>query len=214
MKKQEQIGRYTLVQKEGVFPLGEDALALGAFARIKNRWKVCDLGTGSGCLLLLIAQRAAGLQLYGVDREEAAVQTARENLSANALRGEIWAGDWTKTPFPAGFFDLVVSNPPYFVHGTGGDGGGARMETEGNGLNLLCRTAARLTRNGGRFALCARPDRLTDLLIALRGNGLEPKRLQFVSHSPEHPPYTVLVEAVRQGGPGVEVLPVRYRGNL
>ena len=66
-------------------------------------------------------------------------------------------------------------------------------------------------RNGGRFALCHRPERLTDLLCALRVCGLEPKRLQLATHALDRPPSLVLVEAVRQGRPGLEVLPALYR---
>ena len=69
MRGPEQLGPYTLCQPEGVFPLGEDALALGSFATVKRGWRVCDLGTGSGCLLLLLAVRGEELRLSGVDRD-------------------------------------------------------------------------------------------------------------------------------------------------
>ena len=62
-------------------------------------------------------------------------------------------------------------------------------------------------KNGGRFALVHRPERLADLFAALRGAGLEPKRLRLVQHGPDKPPSAALVEAVRQGRPGLEVLP-------
>ena len=52
------------------------------------------------------------------------------------------------------------------------------------------------------------------LFAALEGSGLEPKRLQFAAHRPDCPPRLALVEAVRQGRPGLEVLPVRYRNTL
>ena len=76
-------------------------------------------------------------------------------------------------------------------------------------LEQLCAAAARCLKNGGRFALVHRPDRLTDLLCALRAAGLEPKRMQLVQHRADKPPSAVLLEAVRQGRPGLEVLPVR-----
>ena len=76
-------------------------------------------------------------------------------------------------------------------------------------LEQLCAPAARCLKNGGRFALVHRPDRLTDLLCALRAAGLEPKRMQLVQHRADKPPSAVLLEAVRQGRPGLEVLPVR-----
>ena len=150
MRGPEQLGPYTLCQPEGVFPLGEDALALGGFATVKRGWRVCDLGTGSGCLLLLLAGREEELRLSGVDRDPAAAQAARDNLARNGLSGEIWTGDWRAVPFAPGSFDLVISNPPYYARGSGGDGGPARMEGEGDGLAPLCRAAARLLRNGGK----------------------------------------------------------------
>ena len=200
----EQLGPYTLSWPEGVFPLGGDALALGEFATVRPRWRVCDLGTGSGALLLLLARRAPDLQLAGVEADPLAARTARDNLAANGLPGEIALGDWREAPLPAGAFDLVVSNPPYFPPDSGRGDDPARMELRG-GLEELCAAARRLLRNGGRFALCHRPERLCDVLCALRAQGLEPKRLKLVAHSPAHPPSLLLVEAVQGGRPGLRI---------
>lgn len=200
----EQLGPYTLSWPDGVFPLGGDSLALGAFATVKPRWRVCDLGTGSGALLLLLARRTEGLSLTGVELDPLSVRTARDNLLKNGLAGEIVEGDLRKVNLPAGGFDLVISNPPYFPVGTGISGGHARSE-ECCTLDELCAAAARLVRNGGRFALCHRPERLTDVLCTLRSHNLEPKRLKLISHSPGHPPSVILVEGVRQGKPGLRL---------
>lgn len=206
MDKSEQLGRFTLSWPEGVFPLGQDALALGRFATVRSGWRVCDLGTGSGLLLLLLAERADCLLLRGVDRDPLSAQTARDNLARNGLGGEIVTGDLRERPFPTGQFDLVLSNPPYFPLGAGKSGGPARSETFCT-LEQLCAAAAQLVKNGGRFALCHRPERLVDVMCALRGHGLEPKRMKLVSHGPGYPPSLLLVEAVRQGRPGLTVEP-------
>lgn len=200
----EQLGPYTLSWPHGVFPLGGDSLSLGQFATVKPRWRVCDLGTGSGALLLLLARRAEKLSLTGVELHSLSVQTARDNLDRNNLAGTIVEEDLRTAPLPAGSFDLVISNPPYFSVGTGTSGGSARSE-ETCTLEDLCATAARLVKNGGRFALCHRPERLTDVLCALRAHNLEPKRLKIISHSPAHPPSLILVEGVRQGKPGLVI---------
>lgn len=209
--RQELLPPYTLTVPEGVFPMGSDTLALGAFAVVRPGWRVCDLGTGSGALLLLLARRAPGLELWGVERDGKSAQAARENLAANGLEGGILLEDLRRTSLNAGSFDLVVSNPPYFPVGSGKSGGSFRSE-EFCTLDELCQAAGRLLRNGGRFALCHRPERLADVMCALRGHGLEPKRLQMAAHGPDHSPGLVLLEAVRQGRPGLEVLPARWIG--
>lgn len=204
MKKTEQLGACTLSWDSGVFPLGGDALALGEFSTVKPGWRVCDLGTGSGALLLLLAGRAERLDLTGVEIDVLSAQTARENLAANGLPGEILTGDLRTAPLAPGSFDLVISNPPYFPVGSGRSGGQARSE-ECCSLGELCAAAGRLTKNGGRFSLCHRPERLADVICALRANRLEPKRMRLVSHSPEHSPSLLLLEAVKQGGPGLTI---------
>ena len=197
------MGPYTLSWGDGVFPLGGDALALGAFASVRPGWRVCDLGAGSGALLLLLARRADRLALTGVEVDPLSAQTARNNLESNGLAGEVVAGDLRTAPLPDGGFDLVVSNPPYFPVGSGKSGGPARSE-EFCSLAELCAAASRLVKNGGRFALCHRPERLVDVLCALRSCRLEPKRLKLAAHGPGHPPSLLLVEAVKQGRPGLK----------
>lgn len=213
MIHREYLQPFTLAWPEGVFPLGGDALALGGFASLKPGWKVCDLGTGSGALLLLLARRVQRLQLWGVERDALSAETARANLQENGLAGEIVHGDLRDNWLPAGDFDLVISNPPYFPVGSGANAGPFRSE-EFCTLEQLCAQAGRLLKNGGRFALCHRPERLCDILCAMRSCGLEPKRLQMAAHSPAHSPSLVLVEGVRQGRPGLEVLPGIYHENI
>ena len=197
---------YTLRWPDGVFPLGGDTLALGDFATVRRNWRVCDLGTGSGALLLLLKRREDSLSLSGVELDKLSAQTAKGNLEINNLPGSILQADLRTAPLPVGSFDLVISNPPYFAVNAGDSGGPARSE-ETCSLDELCACAARLTRNGGRFALCHRPERLADLMCTLRKHGLEPKRMKLVSHSPAHAPSLVLLECVRQGRPGLEILP-------
>ena len=204
MEHQEQLGRFVLTWPEGVFPLGQDALALGRFATVKPGWRVCDLGTGSGVLLLQLAERVRPLTLHGVERDPLAAQAARDNLLRNGLEGEIVTGDLREKPFPAGQFDLVVANPPYFPVGAGKSGGPARSETFCT-LAELCAAAGYLVKNGGRFALCHRPERLVDVMCSLRDHGLEPKRMKLAVHGPDHPPSLLLTEAVKQGRPGLAV---------
>jgi tRNA1Val (adenine37-N6)-methyltransferase len=201
---EEQLTPYTLRWPDGVFPLGSDTLALGEFATLRRGWRVCDLGTGSGALLLLLHRREPSIALTGVELHPLSALTAQENLRANRLPGEILEADLRSVSLPAGQFDLVISNPPYFPFRC--DSGADTQRTEVCCTpEELCACASRLLRNAGRFALCHRPERLCDLMCALRSCGLEPKRLKLLSHSPSHPPFLVLLEAVKQGKPGLVI---------
>lgn len=209
MRGSEQLGPYRYEQSDSCFPLGQDSLALADFATLRRGDKVCDLGCGAGALLLLLAGRQSTLELSGVEISPEDSALARKNLAENGLTGEIYTGDVRQVckTLSAGGFSLVISNPPYFRAGSGGDGGAARMEEAA--LTDWCAAAGRLVKNGGRFALVHRPERLAELFGALQNSGLEPKRLQLIQHKEDTPPSAVLVEAVRQGRPGLEVLPVR-----
>ncbi len=201
---QEQLGPYTYRWTEGCFPLGADSLALGSFCTLRPRDRVLDLGCGAGLLLLLCARRTEGLTLAGVELDLRAAEAARENLSANDLSGDIHTGD-LRTVSPTGPFDLVISNPPWYPENAGPAGRPGR--TESCTFPELCRAAAHALRDKGRFALVHRPERLAELMTALRDTGLEPKRLQFCRHRPDKPPFAVLLEAAKGGRAGLDILP-------
>lgn len=202
----ERLDPFSFVQWEGVFPLCGDSLALGEFATVRSGWSVCDLGTGSGLLLLLLARREGDIKLAGIEIDPNAAENARHNLAQNGLSGEMITGDFCKNNLSTGRFDLVISNPPYFTLKSGAVAGESRSEVSAT-LGELCSVAARLLKNGGRFALCHRPERLVDVFAEMRRNGIEPKRLQMMRHRQEAPPSAVLIEGVRQGKAALTVLP-------
>lgn len=190
----EQLPPYTYRWDDFCFPLGADSLGLGAFCTVKPGDRVLDLGCGAGLLLLLCARRGAGA-LHGVEIDPHAASLARENLAQNGLAGDILTGDLRQTGLPCA--DLVVTNPPWYRLGQRGDA--AHVET--CPLPDWCAAGAKSLPHRGRFAIVYPPERLVDLLCALRGVGLEPKRLRLCRHTPDKPPYAVLVEAVKGGNP-------------
>lgn len=209
----EQLGPYTLAQAEGLFQVSRDSLLLADFATLRRGDRVFDLGCGVGVLGLCLARRETELTLDGTDLLPQCAVLTRENLARNGLPGTVWQLDVSQLPerLPAGGYDLVIANPPYFQPGQGktasGARGAARTGTDA-GLAPWCRAARWLLRNGGRFALCCRPWGLTGLLADLTRHQLEPKRLQPVQSAPDRPANLILLEAAAQGRPGLELLPV------
>lgn len=202
--KSETLGGYTYRWDDGCFPLSADSLALGEFCTLKSGRRVLDLGCGAGLLLLLAARREPGTELFGVEHDPHAAALARENLRENGLAGTVLTADFTQAALPSGF-DLVLANPPWYPQGSGAAGGAGRMES--SPLPELCAIAVKALKSKGRLALCYPPERLVDLLCALRGAGLEPKRLRFCRHRRDKKPSAVLAEGVKGGRPGLEVLP-------
>lgn len=196
---------------DDAYPPGTDAFVLSAFPRLRRGERVCDLGCGAGLLGLLLLRREPSLRVTGLERDGAACALGRENAAANGLeeRLRICSCDLRRPDLlpAAGSFDLVVSNPPYFTPDSGAAPPDkarrlARTE-EGCALPDVCAAAARLLRWGGRFALVYRPERLCDLLCAMREAGLEPKRLRMAQQAASSPPFAVLAEGSRGGRPGL-----------
>ncbi|MCI9468960.1 MAG: methyltransferase [Oscillospiraceae bacterium] len=202
------------LQAPDAFPLGTDSVLLADFANTARAKQILDLGCGAGVLTVLLAEKAPGARLCGVEILPDSAAICRKNLSANGHDPSgILTGDLRehRALYPAGAFDLVVSNPPYFAAGSGysapNDARAAARDERNCTLDELCQAAAYLTRWGGLFTLVHRPERLSELFCTLTRHGLEPKRLRMVQYQPHTPPNLVLAEARRGGNPGLSVLP-------
>ena len=82
-----------------------------------------------------------------------------------------------------------------------------RAYREGEGSFDLCACGFRLLKDGGRLALCHRPERLAEVLAVLRAHRLEPKRLAFVKNRAESAPWLFLVEAQKNRKTGLKIEP-------
>ncbi len=200
---------------EGVFPLSSDTAWLGDFVRLGRVKTVCDLGCGGGALSLQLLGRRPSLEVSAIDILPEAAEAAKYNAALNGFAVNVRCGDlrdWSSF-FPPGHFDLVVSNPPYRPESSpaaAGSRGIARRESCTPGE--LCLAAAGLLHPRGRFCLVYPPDRLGELICAMSGANLEPKRLRLVHKDAHSVPCAVLIEGVRNGGKGMEVLPPMLTG--
>lgn len=69
----------------------------------------------------------------------------------------------------------------------------------------VCKTAKRLLRFGGKLCICQRPERLGDVISAMKSSGIEPKRLRFVAKNAESAPWLFLLEGRKGGKPFLQV---------
>lgn len=202
-----------LLQPERGFRLGTDSVLLAHFLSLPPAAAVADLGSGCGTLGLLLCARDAGCRVTGVELNRAAHALALENIRENALEGRLTSlcGDVRaiRELLPAGRFDCVIANPPYFPTNSGRPGRKAptARSEETLPLDALCDAAAWLLPHGGRFALVHRPERLCDVFCAMRKSGVEPKRLRLVRHRAGSPVCLALIEGRRGGRPGLRMEP-------
>lgn len=197
------------------FGVSTDSMALADFCRIARGSRVLDLGCGCGLVSLLLLGSDPSLTACGVELLPDAARQARENAAQNGLSAQftVVCGDLREehTAIAPGSFDCAVSNPPYYPPRSGFVCADASLAAARSELHCspdeLCRAAARALRWGGRFFLVHKPERLADLICALRGAQLEPKRMQLVQHRASALPSLVLLEARRGGKPGLACEP-------
>lgn len=197
------------------FSIGTDAVMLYAFCKNIRAKKVCDLGCGSGVIGLLLAYQNPNITVTGVEIQASSADTAAKNAELNSLsdRFSVINGDLReyRSILPAGGFDLIVMNPPYYPTGSGKtseltEKAIARDERMCT-LEDSCRAASYAVKWGGRFCMVHKPERMAEVIYTMHSVGLEPKRIRFVHHSPSSSPNLVLIEAIRGGKPGITIEP-------
>jgi len=98
--------------------VGIDGVLLGSWAPICQAEKILDIGTGTGLIALMLAQRS-GANVTGIDIDTDAIAQATENIINSAWRDKVTVQKISLQEFANKTnlrFDLIVSNPPFFVN--------------------------------------------------------------------------------------------------
>ncbi len=187
-----------------------DTVLLADFSKPRKNDKACDLGSGCGTIPLIWMRNDCPGFVTAVEIQENACSMLRRSLELNGLRdkAEVICSDLRELRGKVGLssYDVVVCNPPYKAAGSGIKSSGksqliARHETMCT-MKDIAAAAKALLRFSGRFCMCQRPERLCDVLEAMRENDIEPKRLRFVQQRSSKAPKLFLVEGRRGGKPG------------
>ncbi|MBO4930250.1 MAG: methyltransferase [Clostridia bacterium] len=200
-----------LLQDDRFFALGEDTMLLSHFAQPKKGGLGLDLGAGQGFLGILTGLRRPDVRLEAMELQPDAAQITAENALRAGLEITVTCGDLRELPNNLHHrYDFVLCNPPYFEQSRGKTAAGALAQARsdaGASIGEVCTAAAKVLKTGGRLYLCFPANRLAGLFSALEGAKLAPKRLRFVHPRPGKEANLVLLDAVKEGGEGVTVLP-------
>lgn len=225
---------YRLIQKPEEFCYGVDAVLLADFAskNARKNHRICDLGTGTGIVPLVLAHKTQAKQIVGVELQEDSWDRAMRmralnqledrlafvNTDVNTIAGpKLGNKNVTKLTGEAaqllepGTFQIVTTNPPYMAGSAAllshNDAKRiARHETTA-GVREFVAAAARLLGDRGEFCMVHRPSRLADIIDACREFKLEPKELRFVAPRLGETPNILLIRCKKGGGAELNVLP-------
>lgn len=112
--------QFTIRQEGAAMKVGTDSIILGSWVNIKNAGKFLDIGTGTGILALMMAQRSEA-EIIAIESNKSAFLEAVNNVKSSPWNNRIRLvessfQDFAKAEVYAKTeYDLVISNPPYFT---------------------------------------------------------------------------------------------------
>ncbi|MBQ9197504.1 MAG: tRNA1(Val) (adenine(37)-N6)-methyltransferase [Clostridia bacterium] len=210
-----QRGGLCVIQRTDAFRFGTDAVLLSAFASPRKHDRLCDLGTGTGVIPLLLYGRENTLTADAVEIQPEMADMAARSMALNGLENviRVHTGDLReiRALLPHCRCDLVTCNPPY------GKAGGALLNPdeskrlarheEACRITDVAQAAAWLLHDGGRQCCVFPASRLMELMDAMRGCRLEPKRLRMVHSRRNKQAHLCLLESMLGAHAGLIVEP-------
>lgn len=115
-----QFKQFKIIQEKSAMKVGVDGVLLGAWVQTNSAREILDVGTGTGLIALMLAQRSEA-QITAVEIEENAADEASQNVGASRWKERVEVRKTSLQEFvksASSSFDLIVSNPPFFSQAT------------------------------------------------------------------------------------------------
>jgi tRNA1Val (adenine37-N6)-methyltransferase len=152
-----QFKQFLVLQEKAAMKVGTDGVLLGAWVEVQNERKILDIGTGTGVIALMMAQRTAAL-ITGVEIEKLAAEEATQNCLNSPWTERLTIKNCSFQEFAknsAEHFDLIISNPPFFVNDKKSAKDNLAVAKHSHLLPFddLVNGTAKLLHSGGRLAV-------------------------------------------------------------
>lgn len=208
---EEFFGDKKIIQNVKLYRFTSDSILLSRFARAKAGDLVADFCSGSGVVgfhFLCLHPNITRLTLF--EMQQGLADMSRRTAEMNGFDCDVVCcrlQDISREYDDK--FSLILCNPPYERAGFENEVYEKAICRKEITLTLpeIADAAFKKLKFGGRLAILNRADRAAELIYTLKSRRLEPKRMQFVSGAEDKKPYLVMVEAVKGGKEGVDVLP-------
>ena len=183
--------------------VGTDGVLLGAWAgsilnTTSTPFKILDVGTGTGLIALMLAQRFPTAKIVGIDIDDASIEQAKENVNNTPFKAQIsiQKQDFSDLDSSSNKYDLIVSNPPFYTEDTLG-GNQARdraRHTTSLPFETLVQNAAKLLTNEGLFSVIIPHQSAADFISICVANRLYLTRRLNIRSTEKKPFNRVLLE--------------------
>lgn len=193
-----QFKKFRVYHADCGFKVGTDGVLLGAWAPIKNGDSVLDIGTGSGLISLMLAQRAI-IDIDAIDINACAANQAARNFSrspfSNIRAHNSAVADWVNSDLK---YDLVVCNPPFFSHAQASKDPSMAMAKHTVSLKPLDLFAhsKKMLKDNGRLAIIFPKTEYDTFSKSAKKHGFFPKNVLDVYPLPDYPEIRLLVNFV------------------
>ena len=189
--------QFTIRHDRCAMKVGTDGVLLGAWTDVSHSCRILDVGTGTGLIALMLAQRCPQAYITAIDIDAEAVEQAHENILSSPWKDRVEVLLQDICTFPANQqFDSIVSNPPYFIDSLKCPDSqrNTARHTDTLDAKRLLESVARLLSDNGRFSIIL-PAEQTDLLIQTAyAQRLYPSRQTAVITRPGLSPKRILME--------------------
>lgn len=190
--------RFVIWHDKSSMPVGTDGVLLGAWASVHDSARILDIGTGSGLVALMAAQRAPQAQVVGIDIDEASVMQATHNAQESpfASRLTMLQADVRSCSLPERSFDTILSNPPFFKNDVLPP---SKRRCQARNASVLpaaqlLASVSRLLAENGRFCVVLPADSQTKFVALALENKLYLSRVMRVRTVARKMPKRVLLE--------------------
>ena len=194
--------QFTVFQEHCAMKVGTDGVLLGAWANVTDCKHILDIGTGTGLIALMLAQRNTNALIDAIDIDEGCVLQAQQNVKRSPFAHQIdikrksFQKYATKTDLRYG---LIVSNPPYFQNALKSPCSSRTHARHTDSLSFfeIISQGSSLLSEKGRIALILPHEFKQQLLEHASTVNLFAARITNVCPLPHKPPKRLLIELGR-----------------
>jgi tRNA1Val (adenine37-N6)-methyltransferase len=173
-----QFQQFRVAQDRCAMKISTDAVLLGSLVQSNAPRQILDIGTGTGVIALMLAQRFPEAQLTALELDPEAASQARENCEQSSFSEQLIVLQGRFQDFPVEQrFDLLVSNPPFFPdHLPASDPKRQQaLHTDSLSFEELLQKASQLLAPSGSFWVILPPRQMQDFIQYGATHGLFPR---------------------------------------